>query len=66
MLSGNGAATKPDCIASLLNTHMVDRKGEGRRKEGEGRKGKVLLRVVFDHHECACTYFQNAFVSAEV
>lgn len=52
---------------------MVDREGEERRGErkgkggeGEGRKGKVLLRVIFDFHECACTYFQNTFVSAEV
>lgn len=71
MLSGNGAAAKPDCIASLLKTHMVDREGEERRKERkrrgrEGRRGKVLLCVIFDLHECACTYFQNTFVSAEV
>lgn len=74
MLSGDGAAAKPDCIASLLKTRMVDRegeRGEERRKErkrrGRGRrKGKVLLRAIFDLHECACTYFQNTFVSAEV
>lgn len=51
MLSGSA---KPECIASLLKTHVVDREGQERRKEA-GRKGKVLLRVVFDHHECACT-----------
>lgn len=71
MLSGNGAAAKPDCIASLLKTLMVDRGGEERRGErkrrGRGRRtGNVLLCVIFDLHECACTYFQNTFVSAEV
>lgn len=47
MLSGDGAAAKPDCIASLLKTRMVDREGEreerrGERKEkgGEGEGGK--------------------------
>lgn len=45
MLSGDGAAAKPDCIASLLKTRMVDREGEERRGErkekgGEGEGGK--------------------------
>lgn len=42
MLSGNGAPAKPDCIASLLKTHMVDGEGEekGKEKEGKGKGGK--------------------------
>lgn len=63
MLSGDGAAAKPDCMASLLKTHMVDREGEERRKErkrrGRGRrKGKVLLCVIFDLHECDAHIFK--------
>lgn len=69
MLSGNGAAAKPDCIASLLKTHMVDREGEERRKErkrrGRGRKERSSC-VLFLTFMSACTYFQNTFVSAEV
>lgn len=43
MLSGDGAAAKPDCIASLLKTRMVDREGErgeekGKKKEGKGKE----------------------------
>lgn len=40
MLSGNGAAAKPDCIASLLKTLMVDRGGEERRGEEKGKGGE--------------------------